>query len=55
MSFRVSNGPGVFMEYINIIFCPYLDQFIVVFIDDIMVYSKSIVDHVEQLRLCCRH
>ena len=41
MTFGVSNAPGVFMEYMNKIFHPYLDQFLVVFIDNILVYSKS--------------
>lgn len=42
MPFGVSNAPGVFMEYMNKIFHTYLDQFVVVFIDNILVYSKSI-------------
>lgn len=40
-SFGVSNALNVFMEYMNRIFHPYLDQFMVLFIDDILVYSKS--------------
>lgn len=51
MSFGVSNTPNVFMEYMNHIFHPYLDQFVVVFIDDILVYSKSDEDHAEHLHV----
>lgn len=50
MSFGVSNAPSAFMENMNRIFYPYLDQFVVVFIDDILVYSKSDEDHVGHLR-----
>lgn len=38
MPFGVSNAPGVFMEYMNRIFHPFLNHFVVVFIDDIVVY-----------------
>jgi len=38
MPFGVTNAPGVSMEYMNRIFHPYLDQFVVLFIDDILVY-----------------
>jgi len=41
MPFGVTNAPGVFIEYMNRIFHPYLDRFVVVFIDNILVYSKS--------------
>ena len=51
MPFGVSNAPGVFMEYMNRIFHSYLDQFIVVFIDDILIYSNSEEDHAEHLRI----
>jgi len=52
--FGVSNVPGVFMEYVNRIFHPFLDRFVVVFIDDILVYSKSEEEHVEHLRIVLR-
>jgi hypothetical protein len=49
--FGVTNAPGVFMEYMNRIFHPYLDQFVVVFIDDILVYSKSEEEHAEHVKV----
>jgi hypothetical protein len=51
MPFGVSNAPGVFMEYMNKIFHPFLDRFVVVFIDDILVYSKSEEEHAEHLKI----
>lgn len=51
MSFGVPNAPGVFMEYINRICHPYLDQFVMLFIDDILIYSKSGEGLVEHLKI----
>ena len=51
MPFGVTNAPGVFMEYMNRIFHAYLDRFVVVFIDDILVYSKTEEEHAEHLKI----
>jgi hypothetical protein len=49
MSFRLTNVPAVFMDMMNRVFHDYLDQFTVVFIDDIMIYSKMLEEHGEHL------
>jgi len=51
MPFGVTNAPGVFMEYMNRIFHAYFDRFIVVFIDDILIYSKSEEEHAKHLKI----
>jgi len=51
MPFGVTNAPGVYMEYMNRIFHAYLDHFVVVFIDEILIYSKSEEEHVEHLKI----
>ena len=45
MPFGVTNTPGIFIDYMNMIFHPYLDSFVVVFKDDILVYSKTREEH----------
>jgi len=51
MPFGVTNAPNVFMDYMNRIFHPYLNSFVVVFIDYILVYSKTSEEHEEHLRV----
>ena len=51
MSSSMSNVPYVFIEYMNKKCHPYLDQFVVVFIDDILVYSKSDEERVGHLKV----
>jgi hypothetical protein len=51
MSFGLTNARAYFMYLMNKVFMEYLDKFAVVFIDDILVYSRSEEEHEEHLRL----
>jgi len=51
MPFRLANAPSVFMDLMNRVFYKYLDSFVVVFIDDILVYSANRTEHEEHLKI----
>jgi hypothetical protein len=50
LPFGLTNAPTLFMDLMNRVFQPYLDKFVVVFIDDILVYFKSYEEHEQHLR-----
>jgi hypothetical protein len=51
MSFGLTNTPAYFMYLMNKVLMEYLDKFVVVFIDDILIFSKNEEEHDEHLRM----
>lgn len=54
LSFRLVNAPTTFMDVINRVFRIFLDTFVVVFLDDILMYSNDVDNHTSHLRLVLR-
>ena len=51
MSFGLTNAPAAFMDLMNRVFKQYLDLFVIIFIDDILIYSRSEEEHASNLRI----
>ena len=51
MPFGLTNAPAAFVDLMNWVFHSYLDKFVIVFIDDILVYSGSLEEHSEYMRI----
>ena len=54
MSFDLTNYPVAFIDFMNRVFWPYLDKFVVAFIDNILIYSKDRDKHITHLRMMLR-
>ena len=50
MPFGLTNAPATFQSFINSVLRPYLEKFVILYLDDILIYSKTLDEHVEHVR-----
>ena len=51
LPFGVANGPGGFQKHVNRLLIQYVDVFMIIYIDDILIYSKTLQEHINHLKL----
>jgi 2C-methyl-D-erythritol 2,4-cyclodiphosphate synthase len=55
MPFGLTNGPAIFQQFINKVFMDYLNNFIIAFVDNILIYSDNKVKHQEHVKKVLKH